>query len=281
MIENVDPVPFHQLMRDLYDAILEAPIVDVGEWQSQLQPHAPQSHTAEVLNTTFSYAIPADPRALGREVMASQPWAEDHFLERISGQPLNPPPSSKYWRFAVRGHAQHTEDTKFSHTYPERMWPKLAGRYTGDVTTDAETVENHGIRYDYGDLLDVAFLLSSRPYTRQAFLPIWFPEDTGAAHGQRVPCTLGYHFLIRTVDGKRQLQITYYIRSCDLYRHFRDDVYMACRLAQWMVQMVHYIDPIGKEGLHVGQLLMHIVSLHVFEADLPVIKTLRARLDTE
>ena len=67
---------------------------------------------------------------------------------------------------------------------------------------------------DYGDLDDVVTLLTNDPLTRQAFLPMWFPEDTGVVHGTRVPCSLGYHFMQR--DGR--LSITYYIRSCDIVR---------------------------------------------------------------
>jgi hypothetical protein len=58
------------------------------------------------------------------------------------------------------------------------------------------------------------------PFTRQAFLPIWYPEDTGSVHGERVPCTIGYHF-IRRGDW---VHVVYYIRSCDFFRHFRDDI---------------------------------------------------------
>jgi thymidylate synthase len=79
-----------------------------------------------------------------------------------------------------------------------------------------------------GDVID---LLCRRPYTRQATLPIFFPEDTGAKHGGRIPCTLHYHFMLR--NGK--LHMWYPIRSCDAVRHFRDDVYMAMRLCQWVL----------------------------------------------
>jgi thymidylate synthase len=67
--------------------------------------------------------------------------------------------------------------------------------------------------------------------TRQAYFPIFFPEDTGAVHGGRIPCTLGYHFLLRS----GLLHCWYEIRSCDAVRHFRDDLYLATRLVQWVV----------------------------------------------
>ena len=104
------------------------------------------------------------------------------------------------------------------------------------------------------------------PYTRQAYLPIWFPEDTGATHRKRVPCTLGYHFL---VDEKNRLDVSYYMRSCDALRHFQDDVYMAMRLGQWMMEQV---DSRGGLQLIVGDLHMYMASFHCFAGDLPIIR---------
>ena len=60
----------------------------------------------------------------------------------------------------------------------------------------------------------------------------WIPEDTGAHHGERVPCTLGYHF-IRRDD---YLHMFYFIRSCDYIRHFRDDIYLAMRKAHYILE---------------------------------------------
>jgi hypothetical protein len=74
-------------------------------------------------------------------------------------------------------------------------------------------------------------MLLHSPYTRQATFPIFFPEDTGA-DGRRIPCTLHYHFLLRN----NQLHLWYPIRSCDLVRHFRDDLYLACRLLLWVLE---------------------------------------------
>jgi len=205
-----------------------------------------------------------------QEVKPNLPWAEDHFLERVSGEPLNPPASEAWWPYARAGNAEHKNGEKFHHTYPERIWPKGAGDgvqwendlpYVNDLHFGWVRHHNHGIRYAYGDLKDVVDQLAKNPLTRQAYLPIWFPEDTGACgvEGQRVPCTLGYHFLSRF----GRMDIVYYIRSCDLLRHFTDDVYMAARLLQWMCYQLnarsHDIVP--------GKLVMHISSLHIFRGD--------------
>src|SRR3546814_17811567 len=87
------------------------------------------------------------------------------------------------------------------------------------------------------------------PYTRQAYLPVWFPEDTGSASGQRVPCTLGYQFLIRETPAGKVLHIIYNMRSCDFMRHLADDIYMTIRLAQWMPDQLQRSEArrVGKE----------------------------------
>ena len=199
--------------------------VEVGEWQSQDVRDKPEMVSRELRHVTFKLKIPESDVDLRKQILPNLPWAEDHFQERVSGIPHNPPPSEAWWPYAVQGNKEHKDGQKFSHTYPERMWPK----YASDLSLG--TRGNAGIRFKYGDLDDVVEQLTRNPLTRQAFLPIWFPEDTGSVAGQRVPCTLGYHFLLR--NGRAQ--IVYYIRSCDLLRHFTDDVYMACRLLQWVV----------------------------------------------
>lgn len=242
-----------KLLVESWDNVLEhityqlskAPVVRVGEWQAIQNQDMPQANTIEVEDLSFKISIPQSGEELQKLIEPNLPWAEDHFQERISGIPLNPPPSSSWWPFAQQDNSEFKQNQLFSHTYPERMWPKFTKQLGGI---------QQGIRYNYGDLDDVVRLLRERPGTRQAYLPIWFPEDTGAVDGQRVPCTLGYHFLIR--DGK--LKIVYYIRSCDFYRHFRDDVYMAARLGQWMAAEV---------GVQVDTLVMHISSMHVFEPE--------------
>lgn len=253
----LDGSDFEALFSELQHRLLQEEPFNVGEWQSKKIGENPMQHMRELRNVSFEMPIGPDKERLAEQVGAHLPWAEDHFQERVSGEPMNPAPSEEWWPFAQKVNRDHKseEGGKFSHTYPERIWPKQAGGRTNSTAGGM----NRGIRFFYGDLDDLVTLLVKSPNTRQAYLPIWFPEDTGAAHGKRVPCTLGYHFQIR---GNR-LDITYYMRSCDLIRHFQDDVYMAGRLAQWVCdQLNHY----GGHTLP-GNLYMHIANLHVFEGD--------------
>ena len=242
-----------------------APSVGVGEWQSQDVKDRPEMVTRELVNVSMETRIDWTYQDWQKTTGCNLPWAEDHFQERVSGIPHNPPPSEAWWPYAQRGNEEHKNDQMFSHTYPERFWPKRARAnawYEGPGVND-----NRGIRYPYGDLSDVVQQLAENPLTRQAYLPVWFPEDTGAVHKERVPCTLGYHFMVR----ENGLNVTYFIRSCDALRHWPDDVYMAGRLGQWVVLKL------AERGVHfnVGKLIMHIGSLHIFEGDLPALELKR------
>jgi len=259
---------------DFAQRLLTSDPVYVGEWQSQKEVSAANT-TYEILNASFEMQMPQTAEQAARIVGANLPWAEDHFQERVSGKPLNPPPSNAWWPFAQAGNAMHKADEKFSHTYPERYWPKQAGEPTITIYREPGVAEyrapHRGVRYPYGDLQDLVDMLYASPYTRQAYLPVWFPEDTGAAFGQRVPCTLGYQFLIREGAAGKRLHIMYHMRSCDFMRHLADDIYMTIRLAQWMRDRLLATDEANDAatfaGITLGRLYFSAGSLHIFEPD--------------
>lgn len=262
---------------DIFDWVARR-LVESGEevpqkhWQGQDVSDLLTMQPLELRNVIFTMPIYARPSDAAQYIRPNLPWAEDHFQERVGGKPLNPPPSSAIWPHRTNDHAAFVDQgKKFSHTYPERFWPKHAGPAHGPTQCAQDRAEgftycdlgrNRGVRYEYGDLRDVLNLLRHDQPTRQAYLPVWFPEDTGAVEGQRVPCTLGYHFMIRN----NRLHMTYMIRACDLLRHFRDDVYMAIRLGQWMASRAGELD--------FGNLTMHVMSMHVFAGDHPMMKQL-------
>ena len=231
-------------------------VVQTERWQGIPSP----DDMWETMNTSFQMFIPHTLEELRDEVRPNLPWADDHFEERISGKPLNPPPSNEWWPFNQKKNEEFKKEEKFSHTYPERLWPKYAAEEPNSTM--------FGIRYNYGDFGDVIDLLQREPFTRQAFLPMWFPEDTGSVHGERVPCTIGYHFMRRG----NYLHIVYYIRSCDYLRHFRDDIYMACRKLMWVLETLKERDPERWEDVVPGYYAMHITSLHCFNKEKGVLK---------
>ena len=236
---------FNMLHRGIGQQLLMGgELVEVGEWQSVQDDSHPMARTYEIQDLSFRWDyISLTVEGLQIQVEPNLPWAEDHFQERIGGKPLNPGEQYKNWPWYKQGVEEHKMEGQFSHTYMERYWPP-------DYMD--------GVRFDVGNLSNLISMLITRPYTRQAYLPVWFPEDLYAADvlGERVPCSLGYHFLRRG----DLLKVVYYMRSCDWFRYFRDDVYLTCRLLQ------HVAEKVGAPHL---RLLMHISSLHVFEPELP------------
>lgn len=257
-------------------------VVHSERWQGSEIANKPEMAMHEVTHCSFAvdlYGLLKGHKSppfetLARDIQPNLPWADDHFLERISGAPMNPGTEWANWPYG-KSAAQFLENGKFNHNYMERYWPKHAGMVdeptgTGEEFTEKLTEHDdifgpvsprRGIRYEYGDLNDVLDLLQKDPFTRQAYLPIWFPEDTGGG-AKRAPCTIGYHFTMR----ENKLDISYHIRSCDFVRHFRDDLYLTARLQLWVIDQLAQRDDRWKT-VGPGKFIMQIGSLHCFRND--------------
>lgn len=212
-----------------------------NQWQSvEIPSHNP---IVEVQNLFFTVDSIKD---LVEDFNPDLPWAEDHFLERINGEPINPGVQYQNWPYYrdINNDDLFRSSGKFSHNYMERYWCKGF----------------KGIRFNYGDLNDIIQRLIENKYTRQAFLAVWHPEDQ-SNHGERVPCTIGYWFNMQ--DGK--LCITYLIRSCDAIRHFRNDMYMTYRLLDHVASIINV--PTGSISTWIG-------SFHCFKSDLYTLRKL-------
>jgi len=246
-------IHFESAIAEAASLLLKAPVVKSGYWQGISTEKHPEMATFEVLNHSIKVLSTDFPReVLVPDIEPSIPWADDHFEERVSRKPLNPPPSEEWWPYAPKGNARFKNEAGiFSHTYPERYWPRLAGENL-----------NRGIRFPYGDLDDLVALLLADPQTRQAYLPVWFPEDLGAPINERKPCSLGYQFIMR----ENKLHVVYGIRSCDFYRHLRNDIYLTVRLQHWVLDELRKKD-VNWNLVKPGSFTMHITSLHLFRND--------------
>lgn len=159
----------------------------------------------------------------------TQPWADLEFQERISPEDLNP---GEAWKSRSEVWSEFLEDGKMSYTY--------------------------NMRYHRNDQLNKLIkCLKNDINSRQAYLAMWDPnEDPDKTGGSgRCPCSLGYHFLFR--DGK--LFMHYMMRSCDLYTHFCNDVYLSIKLQEYVADQL---------GVPVGDFTHTIDSLHAFKKDI-------------
>lgn len=235
-------------------------LIDVGQWvhsdqwQSIDITKKPEMAMRESLNFSFQVPIMGESlKALREDIKPNLPWADDHFQERVGGKGINPGVQWAHWPWGNSADGFRDKDGRFSHTYMERIWPN---------TLEDSSGVPEGIRYRLGDLDDLVFHLKKHPLSRQAYLPIWYPEDTGNVSDVRIPCSLGYQFIMRD----NYLHTVYYIRSCDIVRHFQDDIYLAVRLKLWILDKLRSLDPSWKKVVP-GFFTMHITSLHMFKND--------------
>lgn len=253
-----------------------APLIHTEKWQGVDIAKKPEMATYEILNHSFEVLCSQnkDPQNLTHwraDIKPNIPWADDHFAERVCGFPINPGIEWENWPYN-KSASTFLENGKFNHNYMERYWPKFADSEHPPSRTPEEYVlkvnpaRNVGIGGGYGDLEDIVQLLVREPATRQAYMPVFFPEDTGARHGSRIPCSIGYHFIMRD----NQLNIVYQLRSCDFVRHFRDDIYLTLRLALWVLEKCAQESVMWK-GVKLGWFTMHITSLHIFRNDYNVL----------
>lgn len=274
-MSNIPRFPdFHQAIK-FAGSLMPSTPVTTQRWQGVDVSERPEMQMHEVEH--FSFMVDTcgiiDLDVFRNMIRPNLPWADDHFLERVCGLPINPGVEWANWPGSDSAANFLDDNGKFNHNYMERYWPRYAGYATGPTSNSSEYAQqldgrdlgypNAGIYHQFGDLDGVVRHLANEPYTRQAYLPVWFPEDTGDVHSDRKPCTLGYHFFQR--DGR--LDITYYIRSCDYTRHFRDDIYLTIRLQLWMLERCVKRNPEFWQNVRLGRYIMHITSLHMFRND--------------
>lgn len=235
-------------------------IVHTERWQGIDIQARPEAKMYELINWDMKVPMVTEDLDLYRNhIRPNLPWADDHFAERVCGFPMNPGKEWANWPWARSAGEFRDEKGRFEINYMERFW--AGGEFEDTPEPGKSTSRLTGIRgRQYGDLSNIIQLFVREPLTRQAYLPIYFPEDTGA--GGRVPCTLGYHWIMR----KSRLHVHYPIRSCDFFRHFRDDIYLAIRLTLWLLEQLRAVDPRWKM-VEPGMYSMWIGSLHLFVND--------------
>lgn len=256
-----------------------------GMWQGVDVSKKPDMKTHELAHVAISVDLRGytDLQWHRDIIKPNLPWADNHFEERVCGYPINPGTEWANWPWGGSADKFRDESGMFNHNYMERYWPKWAGvmkspTYQFDDMEHPEIGETvwelggiparRGIRHEYGDLDDVVGKLCSDPGTRQAVLPIYFPEDT-ALKNARQPCSIYYHF----IRNENKLDVVYAMRSCDFKRHWADDVYLTVRLLLWVLDKLKADDntraPEHRQWQNVvpGEFVMHIANLHIFAAD--------------
>lgn len=259
---------FSRLITDTHRQFrARADLIQPARWQGVATAGRPDLETYEILNHSSTVDLPTEDLGYYQlDIKPDLPWADDHFDERVCGYPLNPGVQWAKWRMGRGADSFRDSSGRFNHNYMERFWPKIAGKvpaaeYPPEFWEDQPAIQ--GIRHPYGDLGDLVHQLVREPDTRQAVLPMFFPEDTGAVHSGRVPCSLTWQFIVR----QNMLHMTYSLRSVDLVNHWRNDLYMAVRLLLWVLDRCRRLSPNYWTKIHPGCLTTHITSFHCFRGN--------------
>lgn len=127
-----------------------------------------------------------------------------------------------------------------------------------------KTIEGSFPSYTYPEILNGAFgamhdALKVSPDSRRAYWPMYQPHHAlRAPHPTRVPCSLGYHAMIRRVPGKEknQLIFTYLQRSADFDKFFLTDIWLARQFQIALARQFENTEP--------GIFAHYVISLHSF-----------------
>jgi len=274
---------FNRILADTWNLFLDySHRVHTEQWQGVSTQGRNDLETYELMNYNFTHRLKGveDLAYWKGDIEPNLPWADDHFKERVCGAPLNPGIQWRNWPWGNSASNFLGEAGMFNHNYMERYWPKEAGlmeapTYTSDefedlIRSDWVTASRKGIRNEYGDMNDLVESLASKPLSRQEWYPIFFPEDVGEVVGGRKPCSLGYQFWVRD----KELHVYYPLRSCDFFRHMRDDIYLTVRLMLWVLNKCRSLHQKHPEKypnwleVSPGTFTMHCTSLHVFVNDM-------------
>lgn len=127
------------------------------------------------------------------------------------------------------------------------------------------TYEGSHPSYTYTELLQGAMnsivaTLKASPDSRRAYWPIFREHHAQrAAMPTRVPCSIGYHAMIRTIPGLgERLVFTYLQRSADFDTFWLSDVWLARKFQEGIAK---------KMGIEPGLFMHHVISFHSFEIE--------------
>jgi len=178
--------------------------------------------TMEVQNYSFTILNANDKDEI---VGACLDWCIAEFVERMNRNSLNPGNAYK-----LRGNVweQFLTDGEFCYTYSERL------HYANQF---AQVIEE----------------LKRNPDSRQAIIHVHFPEDVDRLGGKkRMPCSMYYQLMVR----RDRLDIIYNMRSSDYATHFKNDIWQACALRDYIAEELN-INP--------GMFHMNVGSLHIYK----------------
>lgn len=205
---------------------------DLAEMGTKVHPQTMQDKdvsgdtsfdTLELQNYNYTVLEP-----FFKDLNPTRPWVDAEWKERlegIEGRSLNP---GEAYKLREEIWSEFLHNGRFAYTYSERLQFQV---------------------------MDIIERLKKDPESRQLYIGMWSNDfDTNRLGSMRVPCSLGWHFMVR----RGKLHMTYFMRSCDLITHFHNDVYLSLKLQDYVAIQT---------GIPLGNFTHFISSLHVFQKD--------------
>lgn len=214
----------NEIKRNLYEMGVE---VWPNSMQNKVVKDDDMYMTKEIQNECFTILSTKDKDEI---VERDLEWCKAEFAERISRRDMNP---GEAWKIRSHVWKEFMKDGKHDYTYANRMKDQID-----------PIIEE----------------LCKNPDSRQCMIEIHTPEDINYMGGlRRIPCSLEYLFQIRKDgNGVKKLNCTYVMRSCDYYTHFKNDIWLAAELRDYIAKAV---------AVQPGNLTMFIASLHMYKKD--------------
>lgn len=176
-------------------------------------------------------------------------WMNDELHQRLYGEEVN-----------------YVYQRPFDKVAAESLHPKLKNTFEGSWPS---------YRYSermVGALQNLTAHLLTAPDSRRAFWPIFHPIDAvRAVYPTRVPCSLGYQFMIRRVDDELKLICIYLQRSADFINFWLTDVWFAYRFQHVLAQELRMWSKHHDQylvDLQPGAFIHFITSFHMFDEGL-------------
>jgi thymidylate synthase len=212
---------FSEIKRDLAEMGVR---VHTDTMQDKFIGDDPDYDTKELMNYIYTVNWPKF-----EDLEPTQPWADEEWRDRLNGimgNPLNP---GEAYKLRPEVWNEFLHNGTFAYTYSERL-------------------------HKEGQIFHLIERLRKDRGSRQLYAVMWNPQDSQWLGTQRVPCSLGWHFMCR----KDKLHMTYFMRSCDFSTHFQNDIYLALKLQHFVANQV---------GIEMGRFTHFMSSLHVYMKD--------------
>lgn len=231
------PEAFSEIVRDLAEMGVS---VRTSSVQDKQLAETDQYDTVELQNYCYTVTSPKF-----EDLKPVQPWADAEWIERRDGAQGVPRNPGKAWQLRSEDEGDNItwEDFLEVDDKPRSTHVSAVDHRGEALKLFSDPKQRHRVKfaYAYPDRLsryaqveNVISALKNDPMSRQAYVAMWDAEDSLKLGQRRVPCSLGWHFMIR--GG--QLDIMYFMRSCEFSTHFQNDIYLAMRLQEYIAERV-------------------------------------------